>query len=508
MTATGTLFTDVLVWDADAPGGTTGPTDVLVRGQRIAAVGRVDRTEVDPGTRVVEGHGHHLLVPGLVNAHFHSPANHLKGSLPSLPLELFMLFESPVTPELRATPREAYLRTALGALEMLRGGTTCVQDDAFLMPSPEPDVIDAVLSAYRDCGIRARVALDQPTLPEADKLPYLADVLDAAQLALLREPAPASEQRLLESYDHLVRTWHGAADGRLRAAVSVSAPQRVSPEYFGSLDDLSRSHDLPLYAHMLETRAQRVLATEQPRFAGRSLVRWTADLGLLSERMNVIHAVWVDEDDIELLAASGAVVAHNPVSNLRLGSGVMPFRALRRAGVPVCLGVDEAICGDAVDMWGVVRTAGLVHTISGLPDEEWPSAHEVLDCLWRGGAQAVRQPDELGGVRPGMLADLALLDLHGLAFTPLNDVPGQLVYCASGQDVVLTMVDGAVVVDDGAVTTVDEAALLAEARELFAVKRPLVEAARQEAAAWLPAYRAMARRAAAAEVGMSRWVGR
>ena len=115
-------------------------------------------------------------MPGLINAHFHSPANHLKGSVRSLPLELFMLFESPADPALTPSPREAYLRTMLGAIEMLQRGITCVQDDAFLMPYPDPEIIDAVASAYRDSGIRAFLALDQPELTEAEKLPFIAEL--------------------------------------------------------------------------------------------------------------------------------------------------------------------------------------------------------------------------------------------------------------------------------------------------------------------------------------------
>jgi 5-methylthioadenosine/S-adenosylhomocysteine deaminase len=474
-------------------------TDVLVRGQHIVAVGDLAGAQAD---RVVEGGGHHLLVPGLINAHFHSPANHLKGSLPSLPLELFMLYESPVTDALRPTPREAYLRTMLGAIEMLRTGTTSVQDDAFLMPYPEPDIIDAVMRAYADSGIRASVALDQPEVTEGEKLPFRDP--SPALAAELGRPAPMSAAGLLDAYDHLISRWHGSHDGRLTAAVSISAPQRVSVEYFGALDELSRRHRLPLFAHMLETKVQRTLARE--KHGGRSLVRYTADLGLLSDRMNVIHAVWVDDDDLALIAGAGAVVAHNPVSNLRLGSGVMPFRRVRDHGIVTCLGVDEAICDDAVNMWGVVKMAGLIHNISGLDSDLWPSAAEILDCLWAGGAAAMLRAGDLGRIAPGYRADLALLDLRGLAFTPLNDVAGQLVYCESGTDVVLTMVDGRVVAEGGRLTTVDEDDLLAEARELFAAKAPALAAARAEAGRWLPEYQRMVRRAARTDVGMERWV--
>jgi 5-methylthioadenosine/S-adenosylhomocysteine deaminase len=496
------LFRDVLVLDLDRPGGVTGPTDVLVSGPRIAAVGSAFATPEEP-TRVIEGHGHHLLVPGLINAHFHSSANHLKGSLPSLPLELFMLFESP-SDAVPATPREAYLRTMLGALEMLRTGTTAVQDDVFLLPAPDPQIIDAVMQAYADCGIRASVALDQPELSEVEKLPYLAELAPDGWRGRLSASPPVTGAELLHLYAHLFDHWHGAAAGRLTAAVSISGPQRVTPEYFSALDALSREHQVPLYAHMLETRTQRLLASEQPRFAGRSLVAYAAELGLLNERTNVIHAIWVDDADLDRIADAGAVVAHNPVSNLRLGSGIMPFRAIRDRGIPVALGSDEAICGDTVDMWGVVKVAGLIHTVTGLDSDLWPTAREALEAVWSGGAAAMLRSGDLGEIRPGALADLALLDLHTPAFTPLNDVPGQLVYCDPARSVVLTMVDGVVVAENGVVTSVDEHVLMQEARELFAAALPQRGRERAGAAAILPTYQAMVRKGASVDLELNR----
>lgn len=500
------LFRNVRVLSLDAPGGSTGPTDVLVVGERIAAIGDDVAAGAPAGAETIEGGGH-LLMPGLINGHFHSPVNHMKGALPGLPLELFMLYESPALDVLRPTPREAYVRTLLGAVEMLRSGVTAVQDDAFFVPEPAPRIVDAVMQAYADCGIRATVALDQPELAELEKLPFLADLLPADMRAELGRAPDFGSERLLDAYAHLIGTWHGRENGRLSAAVSCSAPQRVGPDYFAALDALSRRHDLPFYAHMLETKLQRVLSAEQPRFAGRSLVRYTADLGLLSERMNVIHAVWVDGADLDLIAAAGAVIAHNPVSNLRLGSGVMPFRAVQDRGIPVCLGIDEAIADDSVNLWGVLKTAGLVHTIAGSDPDAWPTATEVLRCATAGGARAMRREKDLGAVQVGRLADLALIDLDTLAFTPLNDLHRQLVYCENGSSVRLTMVAGRIVFRDGAVTTLDEKALRAEARALFDSRRPALDAARRSADRWLPAYRAMVAKAAARDVGFTRWLG-
>ncbi len=501
-----TLFRNVRVFDNTLTEGAGNETDVLVEGNRIKAIG-TEATRLAPADAdIVEGNGD-LLIPGLINGHFHSPVNHMKGMLPSLPLEIFMLYESPDIEVLRPSPREAYVRTILAAMEMLRNGTTAVQDDAFFVPYPTPEIIDAVMQAYRDVGIRATVALDQPELAELDKLPFLADLLPQDMRAELSVPPAFGREALLGCYRHLIETWHGQDDGRLSAAVSCSAPQRISPDYMGELDQLSRTHDLPFYVHMLETKLQRVLADEQPRFKGRSLVRYTADLGLLSERMNVIHAIWMDDADYDLIAEAGTSVAHNPISNLRLGSGVMPFRRLRDRGINICLGTDEAIADDAVNMWSVAKLAGLIHNIGGPDYDRWPAATEVLDCLFNGGARAMRRGAELGSIEPGKLADLALVKLDSLAFTPLNDIKRQLVYCESGSSVRLTMVAGRIVFDGDRLTQVDEAALRAEARDIFQSRRGSLEAARREADRWLPYYRQMIDKAAARNIGMNRWLG-
>ena len=491
------LFTNVRLLDQAAPEG-LGPTTCLrVAGGRIAAIGDLVPAPSEP---VIDGRGD-LLMPGLVNGHFHSSVNHMKGRLPGMPLEIFMLYECPELDVLRPTPREAYLRTMLGCIEMLETGTTAVQDDCFFVPEPEPDIIDAVMQAYADSGIRARLAIDQPVVPELDKLPFLADQLPPALKAELAQPPRVGHAEMTALNRHLIQRWHGAAEGRLQATMSISAPQRVTPEYFAELDEISRAHDLPFYAHMLETRLQRVFGQE--RLGGRSLVRYTADLGLLSDRMNIIHAIWIDEADMDLIAAAGASVAHNPNSNLRLGSGIMPFRALTDRGVNICLGVDEAIADDAVNMWQVMKTAGMIHSLTDPDWLRWPQAVEILSAATTGGGIAMRVPG-LGRLEVGAPADLNLIDLSALAYLPMNNAPRQLVHCETGSSVRLTMVAGRVVAREGRVCDLDRAALLAEAAECLGAKRRAVEAAAGQMDDRLPFYRSMYLRAMETPVPMAR----
>jgi 5-methylthioadenosine/S-adenosylhomocysteine deaminase len=489
----------------DEAGSEHDRATITIEQGRITAVEPYAGSDVPirAADRAIDASGH-LIMPGLVNAHFHSSVNHLKGSLDSLPLEIFMLYESP-SDGVSIDPRAAYVRTMLGALEMLKSGVTAVLDDAFFVPAPTPEVIDAVMQAYHDSGMRVALALDQPNVPEIDKLPFLGDLLPADLRARAAAPAAMDAEGLLGCYQHLLRKWHGQAGDRLRAAVSCSAPQRVTREYFRALDRISREHQLPFYIHVLETKLQRVLGEE--KFSHRSLIRYVYDEGLLSDRLNIIHGIWLDEADMDLIAAAGSVVAHNPISNLRLGSGVMPFERLRSHGIRICLGSDEAIADDAINMWSVAKFTGLIHNITGIDYEHWPKAAEVLSCLIGGGARALRHPQPIGQIAAGYQADLIMLDLDTLAFTPLNDLRRQLVYCESGSSVRMTMVAGEIVYENGRVRGIDERAIRAEARELAERLHRDNRAARERAHQWLPSYRQMYLKAARRDVGMHRWAG-
>lgn len=471
--------------------------DILIRNGTIAAIGTVPDA---PGVPVLEAGGK-LALPGLVNAHVHSPGNLMRGCLDSLPLEIFMLYEVPPLAEAGQASRLAYLRTALGAIEMLKLGITTVLDDAFFVPTVSPDGIDAVMDAYRDSGMRATLALDQPNIVEYEKQPFLADLISPETRAAMDAAPRQTADELMDCYAHLVGKWHGAADGRLAAAVSCSAPHRVTRDYFRRLSELSRARDLPFFVHILETKTQRVFGEDR---LGKSLVRYVDDLGLLDARMLVIHAIWVDDADIAILAKSGCTVAHNPVCNLRLGSGIMPWRRLRDAGVPIALGTDEATVDDTHNLWLVAKQAGLIHNLSRPDWRDWPTASEILEALNAGGARAARRPEKLGALETGAAGDVILLDLATPAFVPLNDLDRQLVYCETGSSVRDVVVAGRPVVREGRLSTLDERAIFAEIAEMAPKLAESMAALRAEAAKLEPAYRTMYLKAMARDVGLDR----
>jgi 5-methylthioadenosine/S-adenosylhomocysteine deaminase len=478
--------------------------DILIEGSRISAIGPdLPMPAEEREVRIIDASGM-LAMPGLVNAHIHTPGNFMKGSLDNLPLEIFMLYEVPPLSDTPPDPRHIYVRTMLSSIEMLKLGITSVHDDAYYVPYPTSDTIDGLMQSYVDSGIRAVATLDQPNVVEYDKYPFLYDLLTDELRKQMANAPITSEEELLELYKHLIDNWNNTGGGRVKAGLSISAPQRVTVSYFEAVIELSKLLDLPFNVHILETKLQRVLGEEK---YGKSLVQYVHDLGFLIEQAMVIHSIWVNDKDIELLADSGCSVAHNPICNLRLGSGVMQFRKIRDHGIPVGLGSDELCTDDTANMWGVGKMAGLIHSITDPDYRNWPKANEIIWALTRGGARTMRNHQSVGALTPGFEADLILLDLNTLAFTPLNDIYRQLVYSENGSSVRLTMVAGEVVMEDGKVLTVNEEDIKAEVREVMNEYQVEMTKIDDVAAILEPYYREMYLKAADRDVGMNRWIG-
>jgi 5-methylthioadenosine/S-adenosylhomocysteine deaminase len=495
-----TTFVGAQLLDLDEPTAMRGPVDLVVRDGAIGAITATGEAPPPPG-EVIDARDL-LVMPGLVNAHVHSSGAFNRGLVDNLPLELFMLYELPPLQFGPFAPQLYRARVQFGTLEMLRRGVTSVLDDPIYAPLPTPDTVAAVMGAYEELGIRATATIYQPNRVEHEWFPYLADLLEPSVLAQLDAEAPPPVETIMELYEAFVSRWHGAADGRLRCGVSPSAPQRATDDYLRILHALAVEHDMPYVLHVYESKVQRVGGD---LLWGGSLVRHVDELGVLDERSCIVHAVWVDDDDIAALARSGANVVHSPCGNLRCGSGTMPYRALLDAGVSLSLCTDEATVEDSNNLWQVGRIAALMHKNAGHDYRRWPTAREILHAMTAGGARAMGLAGQVGVVAEGARADLVLVDLRSPTYLPLTDLANHLVYGEDGTSVRLVMVDGRVVVRDGRVLTIDEDALLAEVRELLPAWLQALEPAKEWAARLRPAFDEMYRRCAEHDVGFTRW---
>lgn len=434
--------------------------DILVRGDRIAAVGAVAPDE--RADRVIDG-GHLLAMPGLVNAHMHSGEALFKGRYDNLPLELWMLYAYPILGGSPLSERLIYLRTMLVAIESVKNGVTCVTDDVFESPRQELEQLAAVFDAYTDIGMRATVSghiIDRNFL---DTIPFTGRFVPAELRERVAKMPPPRADDYIAFCKQAIQRFHNR-DGRLRFMVAPSAPQRCTPGLMFAADELARQHRIPFHTHIVETKVQAVTG---PEFYGKTLVRYMHDLGLLHAGTTIAHSIWVTDEDIALMGAAGASIVHNVISNQKLGAGIAPIRKLLKAGVNVALGSDGICSNDTPRMFDVMHAAGLLHNVSSPDYRRWLAAGEVLHAATRGGARSALIEDEVGSLAVGKKADLVLLDLRKVPFTPLNDIRNHLVYCENGSSIETVIVNGDVVFDGGKLTKVDEAALLEEVRQLM-----------------------------------------
>ena len=414
-------------------------------------------TEVGPGlrpgsARVIDA-DRMVAMPGLINAHTHSAQNLDRGTTPNLPLDLWLMWAVFGKPPITAEDR--YTLAMAGALEMLQSGCTAVLDHGWVAPWDFEDYSEAIMSAYSDAGMRAGLA---PMIGDLD-------IFDTMSFAGASKPSPEplgdpfEAEGLLESMARFFDRWQGA-NSRLTPMVGPSAPQRCSHELMEGLAGLARERGAGFHTHVLETRTQ--IGANLERY-GRSSVSYLEDLGMLRPGSSLAHCVWMDPDEFATVQRCGATIVHNPVSNLRCGSGILPVADLLEGGVSVALGADGAASNDNQNMFEAMKFATLMQTLHG-SHLRWPQAPEIWRMCLQGGAAALGQP--LGSLQAGSKADIVLLDTERHVPVHAEGLATSLVLAEHGQSVHTVIVDGEPVVSEGRSTRVDEGAMAERSRAL------------------------------------------
>ena len=426
--------------------------DIIVHNGKILAIG----TDLDPANYGVVNRvdaSNRLVTPGLINTHYHSHDRWDRGRFSPLPLEIWMSLYNPPAVGRSWTPDEIYLRTILGGMELLRGGCTSVMDDVHLGNQLDNESIDAVFRAYQDLGIRADIGVAYSDLPGHLTIPYLDSVLPK-HLKGRGQIAALEPEGMLETWEALATKWAS----RVRSVISISGPQRCTDAFQIAAFDQADRLDLPVLTHILESRIQ---AMTGPVFFGHSLVEHMHGLGVLRRNAVLIHGVWMSPNDLDLVAASGAGVSHNPVSNLKLGSGVAPVIAMLERHIPVGLGTDNHNANDGCSMFESMKWGTLLHTLTA-EYQAWLDASAGLTMATKHGAYLMGKSDNLGILEAGYAADFLLFDLHDDAFLANNEPIEQLVFANTGRGLRSAYVDGTAVLVDGQFVTVDEKAIRAE----------------------------------------------
>lgn len=418
---------------------------LLLEGSKIRQLGQGDFAVDRETTQVTDLCGS-IVMPGLINAHNHSYANLVKGTVENLPLELWMLYT--LVENKHMSKEDAYIASLLGAVEMLKGGTT-----AFLDHQPHP--LESLLqsaNAYRQIGIRALITPQFGNKPYGETLPQSIEVTSL----------PSPDNDVKSHLDTLIALLDALSDydDRIRGGVGPSGPQRCSDSLLLASYELAESRDVPWHTHVLETGTQETTARN---LYGKKMIEHLKDLGVLSARCSLAHVVWATAEEMQLLADTNASVVHNPVSNLLLGSGIMPLIEMREKGVRVALGTDGVNCCGFQSMFEPVKLAAILSNVSTPDFSRWVSAVEILEMATRNGAQALGMTDAIGSLEIGKEADFIVVEAKASSLVPLNNLMWQIVYGRTDLLISDVYVGGEKVVEEGRLLTVDEDSVYEEA---------------------------------------------
>jgi len=474
--------------------------DILIEDSTIKAIG--PSLEAEPGAQAIDGHGK-LVMPGLINSHTHSSEAFFRGRYQSMPLEIWLLYAYPLLMNGTIGERLLYLRSLLLAMESLRNGVTTFCDDFFDPPAHDLDRLGIVFQAYENAGIRANVSSAVMNIHTLDALPYAREIMPQDLQDRLDFGPPISAGAYIDYCKSAFSSLHGRA-GRLNFMIAPSAPQRCTRDLMLACMDLAVDRCVPYHTHVLETKTQAVTGYE---LYGKTLVAYMHDLGLLRRNTTFAHSVWVSDEDMALMGAAGMSIAHNAVSNQKLGAGISPIRRLLDAGVTIGLGTDGICSNDTSRIFDVMRAAGLIHSVSGPDYSKWVKAEEILRMATIGGARSAMLEHVTGSLEVGKAADLLILNLSSYAFVPFNDAARQLVFAENGSSVEMVMVAGRIVMQNGRLTTVNENEVFAEIAEL--VPAHLAEHAELERAnsEFEPIMAEIHRRATLQDIGLNRYQG-
>ncbi len=402
---------------------------VVVSDDTITAIGVVPQD--DTFDRIIDCKGN-LLMPAFYNAHCHAAMTLFRGYGEDLPLQRW-LNEKILPAEERLNFRRVHYGSRLAIAEMIKNGVVSFSDMYMFQ--------DATAEAVLETGVKANlsrcmVSFDPNTKPKED-----ARFAEAVRLA--------------EQY-------HGAGNGRLKIDMSLHAEYTNVDACCRYVSEYAAEHGLRMQLHLSETESEHTACMERH---GMTPAAYFASLGVFDVPTTAAHCVWVTDEDIAIMKEKGVYPVHNPVSNLKLGSGVMRLRDMLDAKLPVAFGTDGVASNNALSILRELQTAAILH--KGVHcDPENIRAAELPALATRNGALSQGRED-CGIMTVGAKADLIMIDLNAINNIPCYDLATTLAYSADHSNVLLTMCDGRILWENGEYTSIDTECLLFEARQVI-----------------------------------------
>jgi len=401
----------------------------VVDGTIVALGPKAQIEELYEARKILDARGG-LIMPGLVNGHNHAAMTCYRGIADDLPL-MDWLNHYIFPAESKSDGEQVYWGTLLACAEMIRSGTTTF-GDMYLFE-------DQVAEAASKAGMRALVGEVLYDFPSPNYGPI---------------------EKGLAYTETLIKRWQN--DSLISIAVEPHALYTCSPPLLKRFRDLADRYGVPLIIHLAESKheVEEVLKTY-----GKTPVRHMESLGLLSPNLIACHCVWLEEEEMDLLALRGVKVVHNPESNMKLASGVAPIPELLAKGVVVGLGTDGCASNNNLDLFREMDTCAKLHKVHRLDPTVMPSP-VILEMATLGGAKVLGLEKEIGSLEVGKKADVIILDLDRPHLQPVYNVVSHLVYSAAGADVRDVIINGQIVMQDRRLLTLDEETILSKIREL------------------------------------------
>lgn len=411
--------------------------DIFIRGNRIEAIGERLQREAD---EKIDAQGM-VIIPGLIQTHIHLTQTLFRGQADDL--ELLDWLRKKIWPlEGSHTEESNHISAKLGIAELIKGGTTAIIDMETVNHTEA--AMDAVLSS----GMRAHIGK------------CMMDYGKGVPAALMED----TEHSIRES-ERLLKAWHGKDQGRIQYAFAPRFVVSCTEKLLIKVRDLAREYGVMVHTHASENQGEIDLV-EKDR--GMRNIHYLHKLGLTGENLILAHCIWLDDEEMKILAATGTKIAHCPNSNLKLASGIAKIPELLALGANVSIGADGAPCNNNLDIFKEMRSAALIQKARLFQPTVMP-AHKVFELATLGGAKAMGLENEIGSIEEGKKADLAILDLSDIHIAPTNggDIISQLVYSATAQDVKTTIIDGRIVMKDRTLITMDEKSIKEDANRVI-----------------------------------------
>jgi len=410
--------------------------DILIDGNKIKKIAKKIDKKVD---KVIDATGK-VVIPGLIQTHIHLTQTLFRGQADDM--ELMPWLRERIWPlEGSHTAESNYVSAKLGIAELIKGGTTAIIDMATVNHT------DKVMEAVEETGFRAMVGKCMMDYGNADKR--------------LMEQTNESIQESVR----LLEKWHGAANGRITYAFAPRFVVSCTEELLMRVKELSEKYNVSIHTHASENKGEIAIVE---RMHGLRNIEYLHKIGLTGENLILAHCIWLDENEMKIVADTKTKVVHCPSSNLKLASGIAKIPELLEMGAEISLGADGAPCTNNLDMFTEMRNTSLLQKARLLSPTVMP-AETVFEMATINGAKAMNKESEIGSLEEGKLADIVIVNQNNIHSSPTAgiDVIANLVYSTRASDVETTIVDGKILMEDRKLTTIDEETLIIDANRII-----------------------------------------